>query len=245
MGHKKRHHKKKKHSGKSIATAEEPKRNKLEICLKCDSTGTLEAVIGAIQNAAPNNIAIDIIHAGIGAINKTDIFLAQTGSHLLLGFEVNLNPDISNMALEYGIEIHLHDTIYRLVEDVRTIAQTLVTTQVVEEKILGSAKVIALFKSSRKGIILGCEVLHGRVALQDRFRITAAAGTIYDGVIESLHIEKNAVNSAKQGQQVGLKIRNFKKATIGNIVESYKAASDTTPQQWQPRPGVFRLTAKT
>jgi translation initiation factor IF-2 len=95
--------------------------------------------------------------------------------------------------------------------------------------------VIALFKSSRKGIILGCKVLSGTLAQGQRFRVVGVMGPMYIGIIESLHIEKDTVNKATRGQQVGLKIRDFKKAKIGDLVESFKPGAQHVQQPWQPK----------
>lgn len=96
---------------------------------------------------------------------------------------------------EHRVEVRLYDVIYNLTSDIKTIAESMIPTES-QEQIIGSGRVIALFKSSRKGIILGCEVLDGFLALGQRFRIITAMGPIYSGTIESLHIgEKNHAKS--------------------------------------------------
>ena len=120
------------------------------------------------------------------------------------------------------------------------IAESLLPRQV-EEKILGSAKVVALFKGSRKGIILGCQVEEGRLQTGDRFRVIAAMGPVYSGVIESLHIERNAVSKASAGQQVGLKIRDSKAVKIGDSVESFLIIPPPRHGQWVPSGKILQL----
>ena len=107
------------------------------------------------------------------------------------------------------------------------------------EKIIGTAKVIELFKSSRKGIILGCEVLTGKLSQRRAFRILGAMGPMYVGKIESLQIEKRAVNEARRGQQVGLKIRDFNKVKIGDLVESFQTVSGQGIKPWKPKGKVY------
>ena len=234
------HHKKqKKHAGypeeKSLESVSgQPERKKLEIVIKCDSVGCAEAVEASIKAIAQPEVDIDILSSGVGAINKSDIFMAETGSRLIIGFNVGVLPEIKALPGEHNVEVRIYDVIYRLMEDVDRIAQSLVTRETTED-IIGSAKVIALFKSSRKGIILGCEVLNGSLALGRKFRVVGAMGPIYTGTIESLHIEKDAVNKATKGQQVGLKIRDFKKVKIGDLVESFKPIAQQVNQPWQPR----------
>jgi translation initiation factor IF-2 len=241
MGHKKDGHrrtKKKERPAKAAATAAPPAG--LEIVLKCDSAGCMEAIRGAILDAAPPKVPIDIIHAGVGTISKTDIFMAETGSRLILGFNVDTGPNTDKLSAEHGVEVRLYEVIYRLVDDVIQTAHSLLPVEETEE-ILGRAKVVALFKSSRKGIILGCEVLEGRLSIDDRFRLIAAMGPVYTGIISSLHIGHDAVRAAQPGQKVGLKIRDFKKVAIGDQVESFLPKIGKSIQPWSPRGGVYHF----
>jgi translation initiation factor IF-2 len=239
MSHRKGGHdqkRKKDRSDRKAAPAARPAG--LEIVLKCESAGCLEAVSSAIQAAPPAGMEIRIIHAGVGAINKTDIFFAETGSRLIIGFNVGIEAHIESLAVEQRVEIRLYDIIYQLVADVKETATSLLSAEENEE-ILGRAKVIALFKSSRKGIILGCEILEGRLAINDRFRVITAMGPVYTGKIGSLHIGKDAVGVAKAGHKVGLKILDFKNATIGDLVESFLPGDTKNIQPWSPRAGIF------
>jgi len=211
---------------------------KLEIVLKCDTTGCLEAVIAAVGSSTPPEVEIDIISSGVGAVNKSDIFMAETGSRLILGFNVGIMPQLEQMVVEHNVEIRLYEVIYKLLEDLGSIAGSLIPHEPTEN-IIGSAKVIALFKSSRKGIILGCEVLKGKLMLGRSFRVLGAMGPLYTGKIESLHIEKDAVREATKGQQVGLKIRNFNKARIGDLVESFQVAETRYDKPWQPQGKIY------
>lgn len=229
---------KKERLDRNAATAARPAG--LEIVLKCDSAGSLEAVRTAILEDAPAGVAISIIHTGVGAIHQTDIFLAETGSRLILGFDVGSDPNIESLAVEHGVEIRLYEVIYRLVADIRKTATSLLPAEEIE-KILGRAKVIALFKGSRKGIILGCEILEGRLAVNDLFRVITAMGPIYTGNIASLHIGKDAVQVAKAGHKAGLKIPDFKNATIGDLVETFLPGGEKTAQPWSPRAGIFHF----
>jgi translation initiation factor IF-2 len=217
------------------------RKRSLEIALKCDSVGSLEAVVASITSMQDLAVGIHIIHSGIGSINKSDLLMANTGSRLIAGFNVDLLPKIQQVSKEQGIEIRLYDVIYKLTEDLKKTAESLIHPGA-GEKITGSAKVIELFKSSRRGIILGCEVRKGTLALGKKFRVISAMGPVYSGKIESLHIEKDTVKEAKAGQQVGLKISDFKKAKVGDLVECYETTKQEVPLTWQPRGGVFVIT---
>lgn len=209
-------------------------RNRLEIVLKCDTSGCAEAIVSAIISINLPEVEIVIISSGVGSINKSDIFMAETGSRLIIGFNVGIMPHIAQLATEHIIEIRLYDVIYRLLEDVESICRSLIP-QALTEEIIGTAKVIELFKSSRKGIILGCEVLTGKLARGNSFRVLGAMGPMYIGTIRSLHIEKNAVREARKGQQVGLKIRDFTRVKIGDLVESFQSTTKQEIKPWQPK----------
>jgi translation initiation factor IF-2 len=213
-------------------------KKKLEIVLKCDTSGCVEAIISSIISISLPEVEIVIISSGVGSINKSDVFMAETGSKLILGFNVGIMPHIDQIAAEHNIEIRLYDVIYRLLEDVESIGGSLISPKSSEE-VIGTAKVIALFKSSRKGIILGCKVLTGKLTLGDSFRVLGAMGQLYAGTIESLHIEKDAVREARKGQQVGLKIRNFNKGRIGDEVESFQPEAGQQIKSWRPQGRIY------
>ena len=156
---------------------------------------------------------------------------AADGSRLVLGFNVGVLPGMHEYCKELNVEIRLYTVIYQLQKDIIDIAESLLPRQAKEE-ILGSATVIALFKSCRRGIILGCRVDRGRLQIKDPFRVISAMGPIYSGIIESLHIEKDVVKKAIAGQQVGLKITDFKAVKIGDNVESYRIIPPSPQDKW-------------
>ncbi len=218
----------------------EKSKKKLEVVVKCDVAGTVEAVCSNLEAIETADAEIEIIQAGIGHISKSDVLMAQTGSKLLIGFGVEVNPKLQSEIMNYGVEIRLYDTIYQLTEDVKKIANNLIAREP-EEKITGKAKVIATFKGRKKGVILGCEVLEGTLEVGKDFRVITVIGPAFFGKIESLKIEKNAVKIAKPGQQVGLSIPGWKKGKIGDWVECWEITHPEGGGPWQPRNGIFRF----
>jgi translation initiation factor IF-2 len=165
--------------------------------------------------------------------------IAGTGSRLIIGYQVNALAGLTNMIKEQNIEIRLFNVIYALTEDVRSIAENL-NPRLPDEQVIGSARVIALFKSSRKGIIIGCEVLDGHFAQGQNFRIVSAMGPIYSSKIESIQIDRNAVSRANKGQHAGIKIRDFKKVKTGDLVESFHPLTRTKTRVWHPGGDIIR-----
>ncbi|MBN1626441.1 MAG: hypothetical protein JW944_07935 [Deltaproteobacteria bacterium] len=214
----------------------------LALVLKADTAGTSDAVLSGLENFDTDNLTVRAIHWGIGSLSKSDIFAAESGSRLLVGFNVGPLPGVKELAAEKGVEIRLYDVIYRLLEDIKSIAQSMAPYED-QELITGAAKVIALFKGGHRGTILGCEVLDGMLETGKKFRLISDPGTVYTGTIESLHIETEAVRQARQGQKVGLKISGFKRAKIGDLVECFEIIPDTH-KRWQPKGGLFDLRTR-
>jgi translation initiation factor IF-2 len=213
------------------------KRPKLEIVLKCDSMGSLEAVTAAISEMTLE-FDISIVHSGIGGISKSDVLFAETAGSLIVGFQVDALPGMDKILRAHGVEVRLYGVIYQLTADLRAIAESMIPPES-QEDIIGSAKVIALFKSSRKGIIIGCEIQEGFLARGERFRIISAMGPVYSGTLESLHIRENAVQKATRGQQAGIKISDFNKVRIGDLVECYRPLP-LKGSPWKPKGQIIR-----
>ncbi len=212
---------------------------KLEILVKADATGTLEAVVSAIE--AFRGSAIHVIRAEVGNIGKSDLLLAEAGSRLIVGFNVDILPRVKGLTKEHQVEIRLYSVIYNLLDELKEIASSLHRVAEETEIILGKARVIALFTSGRKDIIVGCRIEEGAFTVGKRFRIISAPGPVYTGNIETLHIEKDSVKQAKAGQQAGIKISGFKRAKVGDLVESFEVERARKPSRWQPKGGVFRI----
>jgi translation initiation factor IF-2 len=244
MGHEKRM-RSHRHSGESSAGPQrgDPQEKRvLEIVLKADTVGTLDAAMAALGTVSVPPLEVAAIHRDVGQVSKSDLDMAASASRLVLGFGVGVNPRVDELAREHGVEVRLYEVIYDLTRDAEEIARSLVP-RVVEERVTGQARVIRLFKSTRKGIILGCEVLKGALALGRRFRVIAAMGPVYEGVVESLHIEDRAVKEARVGEKVGLKIRDFKNANVGDLVECFERPP-AEGRSWTPQPGVHRAGAR-
>ncbi len=213
---------------------------KLDVVLKADTTGGVEALSAAIAKIHVPGVHIRIIHAGLGDVSKSDLLMAHTGSKLVLGFNVNVMAKAEQWVKEHGGEIRLYNVIFRLVEDLRQIAQSHVAVQA-EERVTARAVVIALFKSSHRGSIIGCEVQEGVLATGKPFRIISAMGPVYAGKIESLQIDRRPVREAKAGQQVGIKIEDFNQARIGDLVECFEPARELRATPWKPGNTVMHL----
>lgn len=217
--------------------ADKPQKE-LEIVVKCDLDGSIDAVRQSLSAIEVPAVRIAVIDSGVGPISKSDLMMATTGSKLVIGFNVGLMPKLETFVKENGIEVRLYEVIYRLIEDMKRIAETLVEREPVE-KITGRAKIIAVFKATRKETIVGCEVLEGRLKLGDSFQVISAMGPIYTGNIKSLEIDKEPVKQAEAGQQVGIKIPDLIQAKIGDFLECREILRRKETAVWRPRGEIF------
>ncbi len=212
---------------------------RLEIVLKCDSIGSMEAVSTALSAIKVQGVDIGVVRSGIGAVTQSDALMAETAGKLIIGFQVGVVPGLEKSIRERQVEVRLYNIIYTLTDDIRTVAEGMVP-DLSEDEIIGSGRVVALFKSTRKGIIVGCEVMNGHLAVGQHFRIISAMGPIYSGTIESLHIAEKTVQKATPGQKAGIKIRNFNLAKVGDLVESYRPPSSRRGRRWEPKGEIIR-----
>ncbi len=215
----------------------EEARPKLEVVLKCDSEGSLEAAETAISGIVIPGMDVSIVRKGLGAVTASDVFLAETAGRLIVGFQVDVLPGVEKILRIHNVEVRLYSVIYTLTDDLKLLAEG-IPPHHPGDQIIGFAKVIALFKSSRKGVIAGCEVVEGRLAVGQHFRIISAMGPVYSGTIESLHIGEHAAQTASPGQQAGIRIRNFSGVKAGDLVESYRPQKKA--EVWRPAGAVIR-----
>ena len=211
---------------------------KLEIVLKCDVSGTEEAVRGSLATIDVPGVEVKVIQSGVGQVSQSDVLMAETGSRLVVGFNVDVMPKLDRHTQEHGVEIRLYDTIYHLTEDIRQISRRLIAKPP-EEMITGQAEIIATFKGKRKGQIIGCEIREGVIEVGKEFRIITAMGPAYFGRIGSLQIENNNVKRGKAGQQVGIGLDDWNKASVGDLLECFEIVK---PAQgpWKPKSGIYR-----
>lgn len=212
---------------------------KLEIVLKCDVAGTAEAINASLAEIDVPGVQIKVIQSGVGNVSKSDVLMARTGSKLVVGFSVDTMPKLEQEIKEFGVEVRLYDTIYKLTEDIRKIAQSFKSAEP-KEKVTGKAKVIATFNISTKGMVIGCEVLEGVIETGKDFRVITAMGPAYFGKIASLQIERQNVKSAKPGNQIGIQLDGWNKAKVDDLVECFETLPVKSGSRWKAGSGIVR-----
>lgn len=218
-----------------LAGQARPAPRPLKIVLKGDSQGSIEAIRAALANFEQRGFPVEVIHADLGPVNKSDLLMAGSGDRLVVGFQVGTQPKLDRLCEQQGVEVRLYNVIYALMQDLQAIMEAMAPAPAPTEKVLGQARVIALFKTGRKGIIIGCEVQEGKLIAGKPFRIIGAMGPIHSGRIESMQIDNRPVKEAAAGHQVGIKIGGFQQARVGDWVECFQPAAAPRQSQWSPK----------
>lgn len=212
---------------------------KLELVLKCDTVGSVEAVSALLANLKIPEAEVKIVHSGVGNVAKQDLLMALTGSRLVIGFNVGVAPKLEQWVKEHGVEVRLYDVIYRVADDIKAIGQSLAPVEP-EDKITGKCEIIATFKSKKGGVILGCRVVEGAVQVGKHFRVVTAMGPVHSARIESLQVEKQPVKEARTGQQVGVQISGSTLGKPGDFIECFDQIIPNKAA-WSPRGDILHM----
>lgn len=206
--------------GNIVQEASNGKLKQINIILKADTQGSLQALIQALNKINIPDIQIKLIRASVGGISESDVTLALASNSVIYGFNVRPNNIVRDAAKDAKIEIRLHNIIYKLTEELEKAAKGLLEPEY-EEKVLGQAKVIRIFHYSKVGTIAGCLVTDGIINRNNKARVLRDDIVIYDGEVNSLKHEKNDIKTAKKGFECGITIKNYNDLKDNDIIEAY------------------------
>ena len=193
----------------------------LNLILKADVQGSLEAVQDALNKLSLEEVQIKIIHTGVGAINESDIMLASASNAIVIGFNVRPDANARRLAEQDQVDIRLYRVIYEAIEDIKN-AVTGLLKPIMKEVILGQAEVREVFKVSRLGNIAGSYVIEGKITRNAMIRIIRDGTVVHDkGKIDSLKRFKDDVKEVLTGYECGILLENFNDLNEGDIIEAY------------------------
>jgi len=193
----------------------------LNIVLKADTQGTLEALQSSLQKLSTEKVKVNVIRAGIGAVSESDVMLASASNAIIIGFNVKPTQQAKETAKNERVEIKFYDVIYQLLDDVKK-AMTGLLAPKFEEAITGIAEVRATFKIPKIGIVAGCYVKEGTINRNNKIRVIRDGVVIYTGNIASLKRFKEDVKEVLAGYECGLRIENFQDIKEGDIIEAFE-----------------------
>lgn len=180
----------------------------INLILKADVTGTLEAIIHSIKQITSDSITIKILHAATGNINENDIRLAHTTQALVLGFNVKQSNEAKNIADQLKVQVKNYSIIYKLLDDIKDILSGLYSVELVENKI-GQVEVRELFKFSKVGMIAGSYVKEGKVIQSAKVKVYRGKSMVGEADIASLKRFKEDVKEVKEGYECGIVLEDF------------------------------------
>ncbi len=200
---------------------EKKDKEELNIIIKSDVQGSSEALKNAINKIEHDEVKPNIILSDIGMINETDVSLAKASKAILIGFNVKPNREAKKLADEQNIEIKYYNIIYKALESVQKSLSGLLEPDL-NEKVIGSAEILQIFKVSKAGKIAGSKVVNGEIKNKSKARLIRDGAVVYDGEISSIFREKNAVKEVKSGLECGISLKDFMDFKEKDIIESYQ-----------------------
>ncbi len=192
----------------------------LNLIVKADVQGSVEAVKQSLLKLSNEEVVVKVIHAGVGAVNESDVSLASASSAIIIGFNVRPDASAKSVAETEGVDIRLYKVIYNAIEDVEAAMKGMLDP-IFEEKILGNAEVRQTFKASGVGTIAGAYVLDGVFEKGCSTRIRRDGELLFDGPLASLKRFKDDVKEVKAGFECGLVFEKFNDIKEGDLVEAY------------------------
>ena len=192
----------------------------LRIVLKCDTQGSLEAIVGALKQIETKKVNLEIIHSAVGPISESDILLASASDAVVVGFNVKVESMAVSAAKREGVQIKLYSIIYELLDQMTDVMAGLLEPEL-RETVIGHAEVKQVFQLS-KGIVAGCLVTNGRIARTARARVLRKRQPVYDGGISTLRRFQDDVKEVRSGLECGIKLGDFSEYQVGDVIECYQ-----------------------
>lgn len=192
----------------------------LPVVLKADVVGSGEALKDSLEKLSNDEVAVKVIHTGVGNINESDVNLASASNAIIIGFDVKVESNVKSIIDKEKVDVRLYDVIYKAIEDVE-LAMKGMLSPVFEEKIIGHLVIRQIFKASSVGNIAGCLVSDGEITRNSKVRVFRGENKIFEGELSSLKRFKDEVKEVKQGFECGVVIDGFSDFAVDDTIESY------------------------
>ncbi|NCA21402.1 MAG: translation initiation factor IF-2, partial [Crocinitomicaceae bacterium] len=193
----------------------------LNVIVKGDVDGSIEALSDALLNLSTEEIQVNVIHKGVGAITEADVNLASASDAVIIGFQVRPSLSARKLAENEQIDIRLYSVIYKAIEELKAAMEGMLSPDI-EEKIVGSAEIRETFDITKVGTIAGCYVTEGSIKRSSKIRVIRDGIVIHTGILGSLKRFKDDVREVKNNYECGLNIDKFNDIKIGDVVEAFE-----------------------
>lgn len=196
-------------------------RARLPLIIKADTDGSVQALGDAVEQLSTEDVRLEVIHRGVGAINESDVLLAATAGAVVVGFHVRPDAKARAVAEREGVDIRLYRIIYEAVEEMRAALEGMLKPER-REIVVGTADVRALFRVPKVGTVAGCYVTSGVIERAAHIRILRDHVEVYEGRIGSLKRFKEDVREVREGYECGIGVENFNDLKVGDIIEAIR-----------------------
>ena len=196
----------------------------LNVILKADVQGSLEPLLSSLSELGDQEVSVRVIHSAIGAVNQSDVLLADAADAIILAFRVSADEKVREMAAARGIQIVHYDVIYDVTQQIRAALEGLLAPAQREER-LGLAEVRQIFRISRYGTIAGCRVAEGTMRRNARVRVIRDGQVLHQGAMASLRQEKNDVREVEAGRECGIHVEGFDDLKPADVIECFEVVS--------------------
>lgn len=193
----------------------------LNVIIKGDVDGSIEALSDSLIRLSTEEIQVNVIHKGVGAISESDVVLASASSAIIIGFQVRPSQAAKRQADREGVEIRTYSIIYDTIEDIKSAMEGMLSPEI-KENVVANLEVQQTFKISKVGTIAGCMVLEGKIKRNNKIRLIRDGIVKYQGALGSLKRFKDDAKEVVSGQDCGLNIEGYNDIMVGDIIEAYE-----------------------
>jgi len=193
----------------------------VRVVLKADVHGSSQALVDTLKGLSHEEVEIDVVASGVGAISESDVNLALASGATIFGFNVRADNAAKRLIEDEGIELRYYSIIYELIDDVKAAISGLLSPEI-RETILGVARVQDVFRSSKLGAIAGCLVEEGAVKKSSPIRVLRESVVIYEGQLESLRRFKEDVKEVRSGSECGIGVKDYNDVKTGDQIEVFE-----------------------
>jgi translation initiation factor IF-2 len=203
-----------------LKTREAGEKKLLPLVLKSDVQGSSEAIQGALAKLGTDEVAVQILQAGVGGITESDVILAHASGAGVIGFNVRANAQARERAKRDGVDVRYYSIIYNVVDDIKAALSGMLTPET-REKFLGNAEILEVFSISKVGKVAGCRVTEGVVRRGSKVRLIRDNVVIHEGELSTLKRFKDEVREVQSGQECGMAFANYQDMQKGDVIECF------------------------
>jgi translation initiation factor IF-2 len=193
----------------------------LGLIIKSDVQGSYEALSGSLQKLSTNEVKVNIIHTGVGAISESDVNLAAASKAVLIGFNVRADSGARKLVDNLGVDVRYYNIIYEAVDEIKAALSGMLAPEQ-KEQMIGTVEVREVFRISKVGSIAGCYVQDGMIKRNSKVRVLRNNVIIHTGELDSLKRFKDDVKEVKNNFECGLSLKNYNDIEVGDILEVYE-----------------------